>query len=77
MGKPLETKVMLNDAKMIPAKIVDGRTYVQVREIADMLNLKLVYNDDSKKNKIVRGRMIKRPRQLYIAFWPFFNIIMG
>lgn len=50
--KPVETKVMLNDAKMIPAKIVDGRTYVQVREIADLLNLKLVYNNESKITKL-------------------------
>ncbi|MEA0552977.1 N-acetylmuramoyl-L-alanine amidase [Lysinibacillus irui] len=52
VAKPVETKVMLNDAKMIPAKIVDGRTYVQVREIADLLNLKLVYNAESKITKL-------------------------
>jgi len=52
VDKLVETKVMLNDVKMIPAKIIDGRTYVQVREIADLLNLKLIYNDESKTIKL-------------------------
>ncbi|MGR7908428.1 N-acetylmuramoyl-L-alanine amidase [Lysinibacillus capsici] len=50
--KPKEAKVMLNDTKTIPAMIVDGRTYVQVRELANLLNLKLVYNDESKTTKL-------------------------
>ncbi|MFA1738422.1 N-acetylmuramoyl-L-alanine amidase [Lysinibacillus fusiformis] len=50
--KPVEAKVMLNDATIIPAMIVDGRTYVQVRDFADLLNLKLVYNNDSKTTKL-------------------------
>jgi len=37
-----EAKVMINDTKTIPAVIIDGRTHVQVRNIADLLNLKLV-----------------------------------
>ncbi|WP_313150788.1 N-acetylmuramoyl-L-alanine amidase [Lysinibacillus capsici] len=52
VDKPVETKVMLNDAKMIPAIIKDDRTYVQVREIADLLGLKLVYNNESKTTKL-------------------------
>ncbi|WGT38108.1 N-acetylmuramoyl-L-alanine amidase [Lysinibacillus sp. 1 U-2021] len=47
-----EAKVMLNDTKTIPAVIIDGRTYVQVREIADLLGLKLVYNNESKTTKL-------------------------
>jgi len=50
--KPAEAKVMLNDSKTIPAIIKDGRTYVQVRELADLLGLKLVYNNDSKTTKL-------------------------
>lgn len=42
-----EAKVMLNDTKTIPAVIIDGRTHVQVRELADLLGLKLVYNNES------------------------------
>lgn len=40
--------VMLNDEKSIPAIIKDGRTYVQVREIAELLGLKITYNNESK-----------------------------
>jgi len=47
-----EAKVMLNDSKSIPAIIKDDRTYVQVREIADLLGLKLVYNNESKITKL-------------------------
>ncbi|WP_197229883.1 N-acetylmuramoyl-L-alanine amidase [Lysinibacillus sphaericus] len=52
VNTPVETKVMLNDTKTIPAMIVNGRTYVQVRELADLLKLKLVYNDESKTTKL-------------------------
>jgi len=47
-----EAKVMLNDTKTIPAVIIDGRTHVQVRELADLLGLKLVYNNESKTTKL-------------------------
>ncbi len=47
-----EAKVMLNDSKSIPAVIIDGRTYVQAREIADLLGLNLVYNNESKITKL-------------------------
>ncbi|WP_418302362.1 peptidoglycan recognition family protein [Lysinibacillus fusiformis] len=47
-----EAKVMLNDVKTIPAVIIDGRTHVQVRELADLLGLKLVYNNESKITKL-------------------------
>ena len=47
-----EAKVMLNDAKTIPAVIIEGRTHVQVRELAELLGLKLVYNNDSKITKL-------------------------
>jgi len=47
-----EAKVMLNDDKTIPAVIIDGRTHVQVRELADLLGLKLVYNNESKTTKL-------------------------
>lgn len=47
-----EAKVMFNDTKTIPAVIIDGRTHVQVRDIADLLNLKLVYNNESKITKL-------------------------
>lgn len=47
-----EAKVMLNDTKTIPAIIIDGRTHVQVRELADLLGLKLVYNNESKTTKL-------------------------
>lgn len=50
--KPVEAKVMFNDAKTIPAVIIDGRTYAPVRELADLLKLKLVYNNDSKTTKL-------------------------
>ncbi|MFZ4201016.1 hypothetical protein [Lysinibacillus sp. NPDC056220] len=46
-----EAKVMLNDAKTIPAVITNGRTHVQVRELADLLGLKIVYNNESKITK--------------------------
>ncbi|UNT55841.1 N-acetylmuramoyl-L-alanine amidase [Lysinibacillus capsici] len=52
VGKPVEAKVMLNDTKPIPAMIQDGRIYVQVREIAELLGLKLVYNNESKIAKL-------------------------
>lgn len=42
---------MLNDAKTISA-IIDGRTHVQVSELAELLGLKLVYNDESKTTKL-------------------------
>lgn len=47
-----EAKVIFNDCKTIPAIIKDNRTYVQVREIADLLGLKLVYNNESKTTKL-------------------------
>jgi len=47
-----EAKVMLNDTKTIPAVIIDGRTHVQVRELANLLGLKLVYNNESKTTKL-------------------------
>lgn len=50
--KIAEAKVMLNDAKSIPAIFQDGRTYVQVRELAELLGLKLVYNNESKTTKL-------------------------
>jgi len=45
---------MLNDTKAISARILEGRTYVQVREIADLLGLKLVYNNESKITKLYK-----------------------
>lgn len=48
----IEAKVMLNDTKSIPAVIIDGRTHVQVRELADLLGLKIVYNNESKITKL-------------------------
>ncbi|MFK5708586.1 peptidoglycan recognition protein family protein [Lysinibacillus boronitolerans] len=48
----IEAKVMFNDTKTIPAVIIDGRTHVQVRELADLLGLKLVYNNESKTTKL-------------------------
>ena len=48
----IEAKVMFNDTKTIPAVIIDARTHVQVRDIADFLNLKLVYNNESKITKL-------------------------
>ncbi len=50
--KSTEAKVMLNDGKSIPAIIKDNRTYVQVRDIAELLGLKLVYNNESKTTKL-------------------------
>lgn len=50
--KTVEAKVMLNDNKTIPAIIKDDRTYVQVRDIAELLELKIVYNDESKITKL-------------------------
>ncbi|MEQ6855315.1 N-acetylmuramoyl-L-alanine amidase [Lysinibacillus capsici] len=47
-----EAKVMLNDTKTIPAVIIEGRTHVQVRELAELLGLKLVYNNESKTTKL-------------------------
>jgi N-acetylmuramoyl-L-alanine amidase len=49
-----DAKVMLNDAKAIPAVIVDGRTHVQVRDLAELLGLKLVYNNESKTTKLYK-----------------------
>ncbi|SKB60178.1 N-acetylmuramoyl-L-alanine amidase [Lysinibacillus sp. AC-3] len=51
-GQPADAKIMLNDSKTIPAVIIDGRTHVQVREIAELLGLKLVYNNESKTTKL-------------------------
>lgn len=47
-----EAKVMLNDAKTVPAVIIEGRTHVQVRDLAELLGLKLVYNNESKITKL-------------------------
>lgn len=47
-----EAKVMLNDNKSVPAIIIDGRTYVQIRELSELLGLKLVYNNESKTTKL-------------------------
>lgn len=52
VDKSVEAKVMLNDTKSIPAVIIDGRTHVQVRELADLLGLKIVYNNESKITKL-------------------------
>lgn len=52
VAQTTEAKVMLNDAKFISAVIIDGRTHVQVRDIADLLGLKLVYNNESKIAKL-------------------------
>ncbi|MBD8521097.1 N-acetylmuramoyl-L-alanine amidase [Lysinibacillus fusiformis] len=49
-----EAKVMINDAKTIPAVIIDGRTHVQVRDLAELLGLKLVYNNESKTTKFTK-----------------------
>lgn len=49
-----DAKVMLNDAKTIPAVIIDGRTHVQVRELAELLGLKIVYNNESKITKLYK-----------------------
>jgi len=47
-----EAKVMLNDAKTIPALIIDGRTHVKVLDLGELLGLKLVYNNESKITKL-------------------------
>ncbi len=47
-----EAKVMLNDAKTIPALIIDGRTHVKVLDLGELLGLKLVYNNESKVTKL-------------------------
>lgn len=47
-----EAKVMLNDDKTIPAVIIDGKMHVPVRDIADLLGLNLVYNNESKIAKL-------------------------
>ncbi len=47
-----EAKVMLNDAKTISAVIIDGRTHVQVRDLAELLGLKIIYNNESKITKL-------------------------
>ncbi len=43
---------MLNDANTIPTVIINGRTHVQVRELAGLLGLKIVYNNESKITKL-------------------------
>lgn len=48
VSQTTEAKVMLNDNKTIPDIIKDGRIYVQVRELAELLGLKLFYNNESK-----------------------------
>ncbi|KAB2337753.1 N-acetylmuramoyl-L-alanine amidase [Cytobacillus depressus] len=45
-------KVLFNDSNPIPAIIKDGRTYVQVREFAELLGLKVIYNNESKTTKL-------------------------
>ncbi|QSB10426.1 N-acetylmuramoyl-L-alanine amidase [Lysinibacillus fusiformis] len=52
VAQTTEAKVIFNDCKTIPAIIKDNRTYVQVREIAGLLGLKLVYNNESKTTKL-------------------------
>ncbi|MED4886250.1 hypothetical protein [Lysinibacillus fusiformis] len=47
-----EAKVKINDTKTIPAVIIDGRTHVQVRDFAELLGLKVVYNNESKITKL-------------------------
>lgn len=54
VAQTTEAKVIFNDCKTIPAIIKDDRTYVQVREIADLLGLKLVYNNESKTTKLYK-----------------------
>ncbi|QPA56322.1 N-acetylmuramoyl-L-alanine amidase [Lysinibacillus sphaericus] len=51
-GQITEAKVMLNDVKTIAAVIIDGRTYAPVRDIADLLGLNLIYNNESKITKL-------------------------
>lgn len=50
--KEKEAKVILNDVKTIPAVIIDGKMHVPVRDIADLLGLNLVYNNESKIAKL-------------------------
>lgn len=50
--KTAEAKVILNDNKTIPAIIKDDRTYVQVRDIAELLGLTIIYNNESKTTKL-------------------------
>ncbi|WP_431810795.1 N-acetylmuramoyl-L-alanine amidase [Lysinibacillus capsici] len=45
-------KVMLNDVKTVNALIIDGKMHVPVRDIADLLGLNLVYNNESKIAKL-------------------------
>ena|GEM_PF-2673667 len=47
-----EAKVMINDTKTIPAVIIDGRIHVQVRDFAELLGLKVVYNNESEITKL-------------------------
>lgn len=56
-----EAKVMLNDNKSIPAIIKVGRTYVRVREIAELLELKIVYESKSKTTKLYGKNDSKSP----------------
>ncbi|MFJ7698888.1 peptidoglycan recognition family protein [Lysinibacillus fusiformis] len=53
-AKFTEAKVMLNDAKTIPAVIIDGRTHVQVRELAELLGLKLLITTRVKQQNYMR-----------------------
>jgi len=50
--KEKEAKVMFNDVKTIPTVIIDGKMHVPVRDIADLLGLNLVYNNESKIAKL-------------------------
>jgi hypothetical protein len=56
---------MLNDAKTIPAMIIDGKMYVPVRVIADLLGLYLVYNNESKIAKLYEMIVILKPRRSF------------
>lgn len=47
-----DAKVTLNEGKPIPAMIMDGRAYVQVREIAELLGLKIIYVHEDKTTKL-------------------------
>lgn len=54
-GSIAEAKVLLNN-KAIPAIIKDGRTYVQVREIAAILGLNMVYDNKNKTTKLYKEK---------------------
>lgn len=51
----VEAKVMFNDTQTIPAMIKDGRTYVQVRGIAELLGLRIIYDNERKTTKLYTG----------------------